>query len=164
MTELDPSATGPDSFPVVVILKRKPSTNRWIDYTWQVSGVVVSQQEAMASKTGVKIRSGDDGDEFLWGGLSVTLYKDEAESYYHNLMAPNPSLYVILRNNEQGQPEPFRVSACFDEANAYTEVDDDASAVAMPPELYHWIERFVLTHYVPEQRKKRKRKNWKAGE
>ena len=92
------------------------------------------------------------------------MYKDEAESYYHNLMAPNPCLYVILRDNEQGQPEPFRVSASFDEANAYTEVDENAYPVAMPGELYNWVERFVLTHYVPEQRKKRKRKNWKAGE
>jgi hypothetical protein len=34
-------------------------------------------------------------------------------------------------------------------------------AVPMPPELYRWCELFVLNHYVPEQKKKRRLKNWR---
>jgi hypothetical protein len=41
------------------------------------------------------------------------------------------------------------------------ETDEIVETVAMPPELYRWAERFVLEHYVPEKRKKRKRDNWK---
>jgi hypothetical protein len=162
--EFDPAATGPASFPVVVIIKRRPSANRWINYTWQISGVVVNSREQTAAMAGVRIRSAEDGDEFLWGGLSVTLYKDQCESYYHNLLAAQPNLYVITRDNERGEPVPFRVSASFDEANAYTEAEEQAYPVPMPAELYGWIERYVLTHYVPEPRKKRKRRNWKDGE
>ena len=33
----------------------------------------------------------------------------------------------------------------------------------MPGELYHWAERFVLEHYVPEKKRKRKRNNWKES-
>jgi hypothetical protein len=157
-------ATGPASFPVAVIMKRRPSASRWVNYTWQVSGVVVHSADNMTAQTGRKIRSADDGDEFLWSGFKVTLYKDEAESYYHNLMAAQASLYVITRDNDQGEPVPFRVSASFDEANAYVEADAQAYPVPLPAELYGWIERFVLTHYVPEQRKKRKRKDWKQGQ
>jgi len=27
--------------------------------------------------------------------------------------------------------------------------------------VYRWAEKFVLEHYVPEKKKKRKRENWK---
>jgi hypothetical protein len=61
-------------------------------------------------------------------------------------------------------PRPFLVSLSFDEANAYLETDDvDVFPVAMPPELYRWIEAFVLAHYVPEPRRKRKRDDWREG-
>jgi hypothetical protein len=52
------------------------------------------------------------------------------------------------------------VSASFDEAHAYLEAEGDAEAVPMPPEIYQWVERFVLKHYVPERKVKRKRRNW----
>ena len=32
--------------------------------------------------------------------------------------------------------------------------------VEVAPELYRWVEAFVLAHYVPEKRRKRKRANW----
>ena len=163
MTTLDPSNTGPESFPLVVILKRTPARSRWQPYTWTVSSVLVHSGTDQSSVHGVQMRSGADGDEFLWSGLTVTLYRDEAESYYHNIMAEQPALYVVTRNNNQGEPEPFTVTASFDEAHAYMEGEENAHSVALPAELYAWIERFVLTHYVPEKRKKRKRQNWKEN-
>jgi hypothetical protein len=60
---------------------------------------------------------------------------------------------------------PFLVSLSFDEANAYQEGDGVVYAVAMPPELYRWCEHFVLDHYVPEKKKKRRLTDWrKAGD
>jgi len=41
------------------------------------------------------------------------------------------------------------------------ETDEMVESVKMPPELYRWAERFVLQHFVPEKRGKRKRDNWK---
>ena len=43
------------------------------------------------------------------------------------------------------------------------ETDEIVESVGMPAELYRWVERFVLQHYVPEKRRKRKRDNWKAN-
>lgn len=160
--EFDTTQTGPASFPVAVLIKRRPSTNRWLKHSWSVVAVVVNSQAQAQAATGLKIREDDDGSaDYLWGGLAVQLYKDEAESYYFNLLTDKPSLYVITRNNSEGEPEPFLVSPSFDEANAYVESEEDAYPVPLPPELYNWIERFVLTHYKPEPRTKRKRKNWK---
>jgi hypothetical protein len=42
------------------------------------------------------------------------------------------------------------------------ETEELVESVDMPAELYRWAERFVLEHYVPKKRKKRKRDDWKA--
>ncbi len=153
---------GPDRFPVAVVMRRQPSANRWISHGWTAVGVVVSDRDDIGGVRGERISEQPDGSEdYLWGGLTLRLFKDQAESYYHNLMAPHPSLYVVLRDDPRGWPEPFLVSASFDEANAYVEADADAQPVALPPELHQAIERFVLRHYMPEPRRKRKRRNWK---
>ena len=61
-------------------------------------------------------------------------------------------------------PDPFIVTLSFDEAHAYLEGEDDIFDVDVPPELYRWVEAFVLVNYAPEKRVKRKRKNWKEQE
>jgi hypothetical protein len=53
------------------------------------------------------------------------------------------------------------VTLSYDEAAAYTEVEEEVFAVPMPPEVYRWVENYVLEHYVPEKRRKRKRVDWK---
>ena len=44
------------------------------------------------------------------------------------------------------------------------EADEVVESVAMPAELYRWVEQYVLENYLPEKRKKRKRDNWKEAE
>lgn len=146
--------------PVAVMLQRRPSSHPWRTDSWRITGVVVNRQFTTPERR--LVRSDPDGTEdYLWGGFQVRLYRDEAESYYFNLLAEQPSLYVVTRSGPRHAPEPFLVTACFDEAHAYMEGEEDAHPVPMPPELHGWIEAFVLTHYVPEQRRKRKRENWK---
>ena len=55
---------------------------------------------------------------------------------------------------------PFRVTADQDSASGCLESDDQVFAVPIPPEIYQHLEQFIVTHYVPRERKKRKRKNW----
>jgi deoxyhypusine synthase len=40
------------------------------------------------------------------------------------------------------------------------EGDDRVYATAIPVEVYQKIEQFVVQHYVPKEKKVRKRKNW----
>lgn len=86
----------------------------------------------------------------------MRLHRDEAESYYWNLMAAQPQLFVICRERD-AEPEPFLVTASHDEAGAYMESDEVVFSVPMPPEIYRAVEAFVIEHYVPTPRKKRKR-------
>ncbi len=92
----------------------------------------------------------------------MRLHKDEVQSYYHNLMAENPKVFVISNCGEAGVPQPFLVSASFDEAHAYLEAEGEVEALPMPPEICRWIEGFVVSHYIPERKIKRKRRNWSS--
>lgn len=145
----------------VMMLCRPVRNSPWATESWIASGVVCGDQYRERGGGPTLVRDSGSAKEYLFSGLRLKLYKDESESYYHNLMAPNPQLYVVARAAQDGgRMEPFHVSASFDEGNAYLEGDDEVYGVAMPPEVAVWMERFVLTHYVPEPRKKRKRRNW----
>lgn len=157
-----PSADQPDSFAVRVLMQPgQVRRQAWMPRTWQVAGVVVDGVNAAAG--GVRLSAeGEDGSR-VYSGLVVRLYPDDAESYYHNLTVAKPRCFVVTREDDAGQPSPFLVTLSFDEANAYLEGDDEVHAVDLAPELYRWVEAYVLRHYVPEQRKKRKRTDWKAS-
>jgi len=101
--------------------------------------------------------------QWLYPGLAIRLYADECESYYYNLVSNEPRCFVVAHRDDDGcPPEPFLATLSYDEAAAYQEGEDDVYAVPIPPELYPWLERFVLANYVPEKRTKRKRRDWKA--
>ncbi len=117
------------------------------------------QQEA-----GAKLihRTGDTR-QVLYPGFEISLHTDECESYYHNLVSARPCCYVVVRSDEQGVPVPALVSLSFDEAHAYLEADEDVFPVDLAPELYRWTERFVIDHYVPRKRTRRRRDDWKRA-
>jgi hypothetical protein len=152
----------PQSLTVSVIMESRPSASRWIDEAWSVVGVTVGQHTDDAANQAAKTLIKQNGiEQLLYSGFNLTLYEDECESYYHNIKAPSPGCYVIARNNSDDVPIPYLVSLSFDEANAYLECEDIVFTTTLAPELYRWVEQFVLVNYVPEKRIKRKRKNWK---
>lgn len=154
----------PDKMQLGVIFERFPSSSPWLEYRWDVAGVV-----AVSADTPDEFRQVNDlGDrqQYLYTSLSVLLHKDECESYYHNMKSPQPGCFVVARKHEDDAnqaPEPFLVTLSFDEAHSYLEGDDEVFAVPIPPELYQWTEAYVIEHYAPEKRKKRKRTDWKSG-
>lgn len=156
----------PDHFPVKVIMERRPAkVSQWVDYVWTAIGVTVGDIEPgkhdQPEKTTVT-RIENDVQLHVHSGFNIRLYVDECDSYYRNLMSPTPHCFVVVRQDDDNddEPEPFIVSLSFDEAHAYLEGDDTVFAVDIPPELYRWTEAFVLAHYCPQERKKRKRKDW----
>lgn len=155
------TAALPDSFPVTVVMERRPAkVSKWVDYVWNAIGVTVgnsldNQDESRVEHMEERFRLQ------IYPGYRVRLYVDECDSYYHNLMSPSPRCFIVVRHDDNDEPRPFLVSLSFDEAHAYLEGDDTVFSVDLPPELYRWTESFVLTHYCPQQLKKRKRKDWR---
>jgi hypothetical protein len=153
----------PESFPVGVIMQRSPARNNtWVDYIWEAVGISVGDRRPGDHSNPLLIHEENNVCRYLYQGFVVTQYLDECESYYHNLMSPNPSCYVIARTGDNDEtPVPFLVSMSFDEAHAYLEGEAEIFSVPMPAELYRWSEAYVIANYVATQRKKRKRQDWK---
>ena len=76
---------------------------------------------------------------------------------------------VCVEQQARRIPEPFqelpaRAGRDRSGGDAYQEGDDLVYSVPIPAELYRWLEAYVIEHYAPVKRIKRKRKDWKAGE
>lgn len=167
---LKPAAPEPgDRFPVAVMTRYIPTPEvAWSDGRWQVDAVIAS---GAIRANGYADATTDDRTPYpvqdwlwLWPGLSVSLFVDEAESYYINLMSERPRVFLVCGTQADGQLQPMLATLSFDEAAAYEEGDQLVADAPMPPEVYQWLEAFVLAHYVPEKRRKRKRDHWKEGE
>lgn len=146
---------------VAVIMQRtEVRRGQWSVPSWSAVSVVAGEHLAGKGPGRTAIRETDSDAQFLWSGLSLLLYRDLAEDYWYNLTGEKPSLFVICHETPDGELTPFRVTADHDSAAVCLESDDQVFAVPIPPEIYQRIEQFVVTHFVPSERKKRKRKNW----
>jgi Protein of unknown function (DUF3305) len=154
-----------DSFPVSVIMEsREARQGPWTFPQWRVVGVVAGANAGQAESRYRIIHSADGQAQYLWPGYAVKLYKDSAESYWYNLVGAHPSLFVICREDEETGLAPLTVSANYDEANACLETDGTVLTAPIPPEIYQWLERYVVENYTPQEPKKRKRVNWTEDE
>ncbi len=165
MATLDPEEIGvqlPEQFLLSVLMQRVPSESTWLDEQWEAMGVsVVSEAVAISASSPAMVHEKAGVRRYLYTGFPLTLHPDECESYYHNLITPSPRCFVVAEPDEAGVPVPFLVTLSFDEAHAYLEGDEIVYAVDIPPELYRWTESYVLAHYVPQKKSKRKLDNWK---
>lgn len=114
------------------------------------------------------MRSDGDVTEFHAATLPLTLYVSDAEAYAHELQARTPSVYIVLRQNEQSNGQPWGVALVT--ASPYEGQDYCDSAeelvekVPMPEGLHAWISEFVATHYQEEAFVKRRRKNMRVDQ
>ena len=157
-----------DRFPVAVLTQlQPPGEQRWDLGGWRVSGVVAGSNVAAGQNQPDNGQPHADSplrlkDSLqLWPGLHLHVHVDEAESYYFNLASDSPRVFVVSREDDEHGFEPFLATLSFDEAAAYEEGEDRVWDVSMPPEVHQWLEQFVLTHFVPEKRRKRRRDDWK---
>jgi hypothetical protein len=154
----------PDQLKLAVVMEKQPSTHPWADFRYDALGVVVREDDEDKSVT--RIYHDGEIEHFLVTGLSLQLHLDECESYYHNLMSPEPGCFIVASqpDADDEMPLPYLVSLSFDEVHAYLEGDEQIYSVKIPVELYQWAEAYVLTHYVAIKKTKRKLKNWHQTE
>jgi len=154
----------PDSLAIAVVMEKKPSSHPWADFRYDALGVVV--QDATTEASTRRIYKDGDTEHFLVSGLSLRLHVDECESYYHNLMSPEPGCFIVASQAEEDDemPVPYLASLSFDEVHAYLEGDEQIYSVEIPAQLYKWAEAYVLRHYVAIKKTKRKLKNWHETE
>lgn len=152
------------SFPVAVVTAREPvSDNRWISERWRVVGVLPG--EVLPDEGGRRlIRAGPDGEQYLWGGFAIRLNETDADAYYYNLVGRNPSVQVICERSDNGELLPRVTTVDYIDGMSFREAEYEVHAVPMPPELYLWVERYVLDHYVPEEKPLRRKRDGRERE
>jgi hypothetical protein len=161
----DPPQQLSEQFPVSVIMQRTKLDNRWASESWEAIGVTAGVNTLRDNNNQAKIIFEKENIcQFLFSDFEITLYADECESYYHNLLSPTPRCFIIADLDDDEVPIPFLVSLSQDEAHSYLEGDEEVYAINLPAELYQWSEHFVVKHYAPEKKVKRKLKNWKTNE
>lgn len=151
--------------PVTVMIEcREARVGQWVEDQWEAVAVVAGEDVRTAASSATLVHEDDACKRYLWTGLRVVLYRDACESYWYNLMSGRPYLYVICHVDEYQSGVdslvPVLVTADQQEANGHMETDDRVFSVPMPAQVHEWLERFVVTHYVPALKKKRKRRDW----
>jgi hypothetical protein len=163
MSEQNPGGQDglPHAMPVSILMESRPSVSKWADEYWQAVGIAVGRHGESEAGEPQLVFAEQSVRRYLHTGFRLRLYPDQCESYYHNMVSPNPRCYIIAEKNESGVPQPILVSMSFDEAHSYLEGDDEIFAVDIPPEIYVWTEAYVIANYFPEKKTKRKRTDWK---
>lgn len=152
-------------FPVSVVMERREKARgRWSFTEWKATSVLIECEIQNKHPEKQLLHEDADRQTYLWKNFTIQLLKDGAESYWNNLMASEPALFVVCRTDDDTEEvEPFLVTANYDEIIGYLEVDDQVFSVPIPPEVYQWLERYIVNNYVPPERRKRKRANWDDG-
>jgi hypothetical protein len=133
------------SFTVGIVVERRRSRSRWIDYTWQPAAVLPGGAGAAAWSV-----LSDDGEAatFYAGATQVELHRTESGNYQENLQSAAPSLWISLRPT--GAEPPYElIAATADpaEGESFTQAGQDlVGAVPLPAALREVIRAFIATH------------------
>ena len=137
------------SFPVAVVMQRRPAKSRWVDVIWEPLAVLPGnhgeQAKALVDHEGLA--------QWLHPGFTLELHRDETEGYYLNVSASDPRVFVLWRMDEE-RALPLFVTVSTAEAGRWLDGGHSVDGVPMPPEIYAWVGEYVETHYRPEPKKR----------
>jgi hypothetical protein len=139
---------------LAVIMERKRVASKWADYRWEAVGVVPDPPDAEAGPR----RIGEEAlERWLFPGLVLRLFGDEAENYQLNIGAPQPCVFVMWRLEEE-LARPQMVTVSYGEAARMMDSDEQVDGVPLPADLFGWIEDFARSHYRPPEKKQKGRR------
>ena len=158
------SANARMQFKVSVVLEgQEKSVGQWSVLQWDLAGVLSDPKGPDQLEGPIMLRESKSGSQYMWKGLKLKLFADSAEGYWYNLLSDTPYAFVLCEydtEDEQEVPIPILVTANQDEAGGHLEADNLVLSGPLPVDIRDAVEKFVVENYVPEERRKRKRRNW----
>ncbi len=152
------------SFKVSVVLEgRQRTVGKWSAMQWDMLQVLSDLNGPDEIEGPIKLHESSTMAQYMWKGLKINLYADSSEGYWYNLLSEIPYAFVLCEHDtedDQGIPHPILVTVNQDEANGHLEADNLVVSGPLPTDIRDSVEHFVIENYVPEQRKKRKRRDW----
>ena len=137
------------SFPVAVVMQRRPAKSRWADVVWEPFGVIPGYP---AGETKL-LREQDQVAQWLHPGFKLELHRDETEGYYLNVSTRDPRVFVLWRM-EGEQALPLEVTVSSEEAGRWLDGGHSVDGVAMPREIFAWVGEYVENNYRPQPKKR----------
>jgi len=149
-----------DELSVAVVMQRKPLKSRWQPFQWLPAEVVLPPLPAGAARC---LR--DDPSEALWlyPGLALRLYSDEAEGYFLNLDSGAPCWFIMWRMNDADLAVPQVVTLSYNEAARMMDGGEQVDTLPAPPYIVRQMESFVQEFYRPEPKRKRRKPSFEGG-
>jgi hypothetical protein len=141
---------------VAVLLERRKAPSRWEEWGFRLADVLVDDGRFGSMPSVLR----DDGRSTLFAhpGLSVTLFRDEAEGYYLNLTSGAPAWFVMWRvdDNDPSRAWPEIVTLSYNEAGRLLDAQERVDNVMLPAEVRAWLQAFAQENYVPELKQRRR--------
>jgi len=138
------------SFPIAVVMQRRPARSRWADFVWEPWGVLPGhpaedEPRLLVEEAGIA--------QWLHPGFLLVLHRDETEGYYLNVSARDPRVFVLWRMDGDAAL-PLEVTVSSDEAGRWLDGGHSVDGVAMPPEVFAWVGEYVEQNYRPQPKKR----------
>ena len=147
-----------DSMPVGIIIERRMIDNPWESFTWRAVAVLPGAPEVDEWRV---LAEAPERVCYHAGTLPLELHVKETEGYRLNLATGIPTVYVVLRYDDEVEAGivPFLATVSPYEAQNCLDGDEDlVEPVAMPDVVQAWLADFIAKYHVDEPFKKRKRK------
>lgn len=154
------------SYPVTLILSRQwRQYGQWRLPYWDVAGLLPQPRDAKpGSVTWRRVEAEQDEEHLLWSGLWLDLFRDGLQSYYQNLTAGQPCLFILCRDDD---PEtgmaPTSVSANLADAEAHMETDGIVLTTPLIEPFSNWLAQYVLNNQNALEQQLRAHKHTKKG-
>lgn len=133
-----------------VVMERRVLANRWQSVQW--APVAVDPAAAQAAPPQMRYMDAQI-QRWLYAGLEMRLYRDEAEGYFLNLSTDRPVIFVAWRM-EDDVAVPWMVTASYNEAARLLDSGEDMEGVPMPDEILRDVSAYVREYYKPEPKKR----------
>lgn len=147
---------------VAVLIERRKQPTRWEDWGFRIAGV--SLDEGQFGEQPRTLRDDGQSAQFLFPGLSVTLFRDEAEGYYLNLSSGAPVWFVMWRIDEDDPSRawPELVTLSYHEAGRLLDAQERVDNLPLPDEVCAWLQAFADEHHKPEVKERRRPASFRA--
>lgn len=144
------------TMPLGIVLRRAPGVTRWAKWAWTASAVLPGAGPADWRV----LRQEGEAVEYHAATLDLELHGADTGAYLHELQARVPSVYVILRDDAEGDCplNVLTVTASPYEAQDYADSGEEMiEKVPMPPAVMALIAEFIEAFHEEEVFIKRKR-------
>lgn len=175
---------GRPTLAVSVVMRREPVLGpmaRWQPWRWVLADVVPAGQPQLqpvgapqpVAAAPVEVQPLPGAPEvagaryWLFEGLHVTLFRDDAEGLFLNLESPAPCFWVFWRADEEqlldGEPMavPQIVTLSYHDAGRWLDAQEKVEQVPAPPEVVEWLRAFVAEHHHIEPKRRKRPDSFK---